>query len=278
MAWAADPDVAPEQLARHRNLGKAYYEKPASLAQAVEEFRRATALAPGSLRDRVNLGLALLRAGQTREGIVQLESVQRQDPTIPHTWFNLGIVHRREGRLDEARRQFERMVQLVPDEPVSRYNLGVLHKLAGRPDAALRELEAAARLDPNLAAPHYQLQGLHRQAGRAAEAERHLQLFQELTKRQAGAAIPEDMEWSAYAEVWEALDPAGPAEPAGAAPELRLDIRRVTGGVDPATAGLAVLDAFGERRTGPPRVVTHGRPAAPPWRHRGSGRGTRRAS
>jgi hypothetical protein len=28
---------------------------------------------------------------------------------------------------------------------------------------------------------------------------------------------------------------------------LRLDIRRVTSGVDPATAGVAVLDAFGER-------------------------------
>ena len=217
------------------------------MGRAVEEFRRALALAPGSPVDRVNLGLALLRAGKLEEGVAELRSVQRDHPTIPHTWFNLGIVHKREGRLDEARRQFERMTELAPDEPISHYNLGVLYKLANRTDAAARELETAARLDPSLAAPHYQLSGLFRQAGRAADADRHLQTFQEIKKRMEGAAVPEDMEWSVYSEVWEKIDPSA-SDRSGPVPELRLDVRRVASGVDPATAGLAVLDAVGDGR------------------------------
>ena len=67
---AAGPAAADERLARHRNLGKAFYENPTTQNEAVEEFRKALALAPQSPRERLNYGLALLRAGKTAEGIV----------------------------------------------------------------------------------------------------------------------------------------------------------------------------------------------------------------
>src|SRR3954463_3874245 len=88
---AAAPTVTEERLARHRNLGKAFYENPTTHREAVEEFRKALALAPGSAVDRVNYGLALLHAGRAREGVAELERAQRQDPSIPNTWFTLGI-------------------------------------------------------------------------------------------------------------------------------------------------------------------------------------------
>jgi hypothetical protein len=62
-----------EQLWIHRNLGKAFYENPTTNAQAVEEFQKALALAPSSLRERLNYGLALLRSGKTAEGIAELQ-------------------------------------------------------------------------------------------------------------------------------------------------------------------------------------------------------------
>src|SRR6266699_3824242 len=83
--------VREETLWRHRNLGKAFYENPTTQTQAVTEFAAALALAPGSARERLNYGLALLRAGKTKEGVVEIEKAQQQDPKIPHTWFNLGI-------------------------------------------------------------------------------------------------------------------------------------------------------------------------------------------
>src|ERR1035437_4683146 len=56
-------------LWRYRNLGKAFYENPTTHQQAVEEFRKALGLAPGSARETVNYGIALLRAGRVAEGI-----------------------------------------------------------------------------------------------------------------------------------------------------------------------------------------------------------------
>src|SRR5271155_3045335 len=76
-----------ERLWRHRNLGKAFYENPTTQVEAVEQFRQALLLQPNSARERLNYGLALLRAGKTQEGVDELLKVQQQDPKLPHTWF-----------------------------------------------------------------------------------------------------------------------------------------------------------------------------------------------
>ena len=55
-------------LWHYRNLGKAFYENPATSKEAVAEFKKALGLAPDSARERVNYGLALLRAGQGKRG------------------------------------------------------------------------------------------------------------------------------------------------------------------------------------------------------------------
>src|SRR5882672_12876658 len=130
-------DTKDDEIWKHRNLGKAFYENPTTQVQAVDEFKKALALAPNSARERLNYGLALLRAAKTKEGTAELEKAQKQDPKIPHTWFNLGIAFKKDGDYENAIRQFERMVQLAPDEPKSHYNLGVLYKLAGKKEQAL---------------------------------------------------------------------------------------------------------------------------------------------
>ncbi len=230
-------------IAHHRNLGKAYYENPTTQLLAVDEFKKALDLAPDSAREHVNYGLALLRAGKTSEGMAELERAQRMDPRIPHTWFNLGIAYKRESKYDLAIGQFEQMVRLVPDEPVSHYNLGVLYKLTGKPDDAVKQFEIAAKLDPNLAGPHFQLYNAYRASGRQEDANRELAGFEKIKKSQAGAAVPEDLEWSFYAEIYETIKPEAEAVPPGV---LKFDIRTLTGAEDPVTAGLAVLDADGD--------------------------------
>src|ERR1700691_6305644 len=139
LAGADASRVPQDRLWHYRNLGKAFYENPTSQLQAVDEFKKALDLAPDSARERVNYGLALLRAGKTKEGIAELERAQKLDPKIPHTWFNLGIAFKKEGDYAPAVAQFEGLLRLVPNEPVSHYSLGVLHKLADKRDEAVRE-------------------------------------------------------------------------------------------------------------------------------------------
>jgi Flp pilus assembly protein TadD len=212
--FAASDQDRDAALWHHRNLGKAFYENPTTQAQAVDEFRKALQLNPNSPREQLNYGLALLRAGKTAEAVAQLEKVQKLHPELPHTYFNLGIVFKKQGEFGKALPQFEKMVQLVPDEPVSHYNLGVLYKQENRLSDAIRQFEIAAALNHNLAAPHFQLYNVYRSTGRGEMALRELQEFQRLKKAQEGAAIPEDMEWCDYAEIYDPPD-ARPLQPAG---------------------------------------------------------------
>jgi tetratricopeptide (TPR) repeat protein len=211
-----------DELARYRNLGKAFYENPTTQNEAVDAFRRALQLAPNSTRERLNYGLALLRAGKTAEALKEIEAVQKTDPKLPHTWFNLGIAYKKQGDHDKAIAQFERMVQLVPDDPISHYNLGALYKFVGRQEEAVKEFETASRLDATLAAPHFQLYNAYRTGGKPEDARRELQLFQQLKKQQEGAAIPEDVEWNMYAEVLDIMDDAGLPQPSSA---LKFEVR-----------------------------------------------------
>src|SRR5262245_42358496 len=115
---SAQTGPAPaERIWQLRNLGKAFYENPTTQAQAVEQFRQALNLAPNSVRERVNYGLSLLRAGKVPEGSAELEKAQKQDPKLPHTWFNLGITYKKQGEFDRSLEQMLGMMKLVPDEP-----------------------------------------------------------------------------------------------------------------------------------------------------------------
>src|ERR1700683_2016911 len=200
------------RLWQHRNLGKAFYENPTTHKEAVEELRQALALAPDSVREQLNYGLALLRQGDTKDGAAELEKVQKRNPKLPHTWFNLGIVYKKQTETDKALAQFQEMVKLVPGEPVAHYQLGTMYKQKDAAAAAIAQFEPARELSPRLAAPHFQLFGLYRQAGRAAPAAEELRIFQELKKQQEGAAVPEDMEWCQYAELYDPID-APPSAP-----------------------------------------------------------------
>jgi tetratricopeptide (TPR) repeat protein len=206
--WAADPPSAEERLAQHRNLGKAFYENPTTQAEAVAEFKAALALAPNSARDQLNYALALLRAGQSDDAVARLLAVQKLDPRLPHTWFNLGIFYKKAGDTDRAIAQFEHLLTLAPNEPIVHYQLGSLYRLQDRTADSRAQFEKAAALDPLLAAPRFQLYNLYRQAGQTKEAAQSLAEFQRLKKQAEGAAIPEDVEWCNFAEVYDP-PPAG---------------------------------------------------------------------
>src|SRR5689334_1955961 len=86
-AASGAPATVEDRLAQYRNLGKAFYENPTTQAEAVDEFKKALDLKPDSVREQLNYGLALLRAAKTKEAVAMLEKVQKEDPSLPHTWF-----------------------------------------------------------------------------------------------------------------------------------------------------------------------------------------------
>ena len=246
-AWriAAQTPGAEEALERHRNLGKAFYENPTTHAEAIAEFKQALDLAPNSVREKLDYALALLRGGKVAEGLAGLEAVQKQDPSLPYTWFNLGIAYKKAGDTQKALVQFQKMVALVPQEPIAHYQLGTVYSTMDRGAQALAEFEQASRLDPLLAAAHFQLYNVYRQRGRQQDAAKQLEVFQKLKQQSQGAAIPEDVEWCAYAEIY---DPPRSSAPPIQAANPRYDDKVLDLTVDAPTAGLAAIDATGTGR------------------------------
>src|SRR5262249_39337894 len=208
---AATP--AEDALQRHRNLGKAFYENPTTHSEAIAELKKALDLAPASVPEKLNYALALLRGDRAPEGVKLLEDVQRRDPALPHTWFNLGLHYKQSNDRDRALAQFERLVQLAPSEPIARYQLGTIYRALGRGPEAIAEFERASKLDPQLAAAHFQLYNLYRTSGRQPDAARELATFQDLKKRAEGAAVPEDVDWCAFAELYDPPRPDTPSPP-----------------------------------------------------------------
>ena len=238
---AVDDPALEARLAQHRNLGKAFYENPTTPTEAVAEFKQALDLASTSIREKLNYGLALLRAGQLPEAVAQLKQVQQRDPKLPHTWFNLGIYYKKSGDTRNAIAQFERMVQLVPDEPIAHYQLATMYKSENRVDEARREFERAAQLNPQLAAAQFQLYNLYRQTARQPEAAHALEIFQRLKKQAEGAAVPEDVDWCPYAEIY---DPPTAVTPAPAVPATYED-HILESPANAKTIGIAVIDSTG---------------------------------
>jgi len=242
-----NPQTNEALLTQHRNLGKAFYENPTTKQEAVQEFQQALALAPDSAREKLNYALALLRAsGHDEEAVRRLQDVQRQDPSLPHTWFNLGIFYKRQGDANRAIAQFEGMLARAPSEPIAHYQLGTLYRQVNRDMEAQAQFERARELDPQLAAAPFQLYNLERTAGNTEQADRDLADFQRLQALQKIWVIPEDVEWCSYAEIY---DPPAARKEAAAPPELTFSDTRLDGSVDFATAGMTLIDSKGTGQT-----------------------------
>lgn len=232
--------VNQDQLARHRNLGKAFFENPTTGPQAVEEFRKALALS-GADRDRMNLGLAMNKAGMVKEAMAELERVQKSSPQLPHTWFNLGILYNREGRPEDAARQFEQLIKLAPKEPIAYHNLGVAYSHSNREPQAIKAFEMAAQINPDFAAPHFQLYNIHRLADRPNDAAREIKTFLALKKVMEENDSSEDPEWCDFGEIYDPLNDTRPPRAPAPVWEATSLNRKLT----PAGSGIAVFDLLG---------------------------------
>ena len=210
----SEPEIDSEtslRLQEIRNLGKAFYENPGSANLAVEELLKGVELAPGSPRERLNYGLALLRAGERDTGLAQIELAQAADPSIPHTYFNLGVEYKKAGEAERAIEQFEKMAELTPREAKVHYNLGQLYKQLDRTDDAIAKFELTSQLDPSLAAAHFQLFNIFRRTDRD-RGQVELAEFKRIKAIQDATDASEDVNWSFYSEIYDPVEVGPPTE------------------------------------------------------------------
>jgi len=145
-------------------------------SDALECFKRALALAPGSVKVENNLGLAYDGLNRTdeamtayRQAIAWQEAGPAKDAS-EQPLMNLGIALEQQGQLSEARALLTRAAAIAPDEPRVHEHLGQISMQQGKYPDAEKELETATRLDPQKSNLHYLLGQTYRHLGRQEDA------------------------------------------------------------------------------------------------------------
>ncbi|HZZ85239.1 MAG TPA: tetratricopeptide repeat protein [Anaeromyxobacteraceae bacterium] len=120
---------------------------------AVSLWADTAAKSPGKSRARLNLGKALVEAGDPSAAIPEYLAAARLDPRSPDARNDLGVALFQVGRYDEAIAQLRTAILLAPDYADAHLNLGMAYARKGWTEQANAEMSLGMRLQPGAGAP-----------------------------------------------------------------------------------------------------------------------------
>jgi len=125
--------------------------------EAIPLLRRAVAREPASAEASYQLAVALQRMGQVDEAIPLLEKAAAADSTNADVLTNLGMALCQEQRAKDAVPVLQKAVSLAPRNAVAREDLAAAYIQLSQFDDAVERLREALRLTPNAEQLHYNL-------------------------------------------------------------------------------------------------------------------------
>jgi Flp pilus assembly protein TadD len=137
---------------------------------AVERFREAVQQNPDDAESLNNLGLALVRAGQTTQALPHLERATKSFPGVWEYRFNLARVYSQMEQWSRAAAEYRAAIELFPDDYATHYNLGMALHRQGDEEAAVAEYRRAIELGPLEPSFHLALGISHERLKRPYEA------------------------------------------------------------------------------------------------------------
>ncbi len=163
----------------HHNLGVDLLKRGQS-AEALAEFEEAVRIEPTALEAQQNLGSFLLDAGRPEDAIPHFEAALKARPDYPIAALAMGKALASLGRTNAAIEYFNRTLSLRADFPEARVHLGMALEASGQLDAALKQYAWAVSLEPESVFAHSRYGRLLRRMGRLPEA---VTQYQEVLRR-----------------------------------------------------------------------------------------------
>ena len=145
LLWEA-AGLAPRDADIQNRLGEAL-ERIGALDAAVAAYRLAVSERPAFRKASNNLILALVKAGQGKEGVERARALVALAPDDPDRNFTLGLAQS-EQDVTEAIQSFRRVLALAPRHSLAHYNLALVLKRTDRLQEALDELGRALEIEP----------------------------------------------------------------------------------------------------------------------------------
>lgn len=125
--------------------------------EAIPLLRAALGLDPGSAADAYQLGLALQRTGEVAEAIPLLQNAASAEPMNAEILTNLGMALCQEQRAKDAVPVLQKAVALSPRNATAHENLAAAYIQLNQFDDAIARLREALRLTPDASQLHYDL-------------------------------------------------------------------------------------------------------------------------
>ena len=172
-----------ELLSRYPKDARRHYEKASQLQAegkqraAMEEYRKALAIAPDMYFARNNLGSLYLQDQQFENAEAQFREVIEKNRADANAYFNLANVCLITKRLDEAANFIQQGMTREPQSAFGHFLMGSVMLQKGTPDEAEKHLHAALEQDPAMANAHLALANLYLQQKRNTEVVEELQFF-----------------------------------------------------------------------------------------------------
>ncbi len=118
-----------EESQAQYKLGK-YYIAQGRLGLALAAFNRAIEFDPGNVEARNARGIALVRLGDIKGAVLELETAVASSPGMPHLLNNLAYAHMLDGALALAADNLERSLRIDPVNAKARENWNELSRRA----------------------------------------------------------------------------------------------------------------------------------------------------
>jgi TonB family protein len=143
---AAATAATPADIARAIELYKqGSHEQAADILRAAVKRRKTDAQA------WLHLGIALSRAGKSKDARKAFEQVIKLSPNTPQAYIGIVYILRDENKLVEAEQHALRAVAIDPKNAEAHYALGLIALRQNSASRALAEADATLRLSPNFA-------------------------------------------------------------------------------------------------------------------------------
>lgn len=114
--------------------------------EAIATWRKSLALKPDSAPTETDLGTVLFDSGNKQEGIEHLQRAISLDPRLPDAHNHYGMALADSGQVDAATAQLQQAIELLPASVEYRFNLGYIFESRGDYAGAIAPLEKSVEL------------------------------------------------------------------------------------------------------------------------------------
>ena len=171
--WQHALTVNQQSSMAHYNLGNIVASQ-GELERAIEHYRQAARIDPGSTNIINNLGNVFEKQGKLKEAKTQYQRAVKINPTDDFAHYNLSKIFAEQGEHKSAAEHLQRVVEINPEDGEAHYDLGKALSETGKWDKAIEHYRQAVEINPLNGNWQYELGVSLAQRGQPEEAIEHL--------------------------------------------------------------------------------------------------------